>query len=67
MLRVRRLSTSSAAFPSAGPTGQKEVAEFVAFLASNRAASIHGSDYTIDGGTVPTTLSRSGLLAAWLT
>ncbi len=31
-----------------------EVAEAIAFLASNRAASIHGSELVIDGGTVPT-------------
>jgi hypothetical protein len=30
------------------------IAELVAFLASNRAASIHGSEYVIDLGTIPT-------------
>ncbi|KAJ5796985.1 uncharacterized protein N7518_005525 [Penicillium psychrosexuale] len=38
-----------------GRTGKpEEVAELVAFLASDRGAFIIGSDYIIDGGTVPT-------------
>jgi NAD(P)-dependent dehydrogenase (short-subunit alcohol dehydrogenase family) len=40
--------------PIGRPSTPQEVANLIAFLASDRAASITGSEYLIDGGTVPT-------------
>lgn len=48
------IMTALGGIPLGRPAWPEEVAELVAFLASERAAAIHGSEYLIDGGTVPT-------------
>jgi NAD(P)-dependent dehydrogenase (short-subunit alcohol dehydrogenase family) len=40
--------------PIGRPSEPGEIANLVAFLASDRAATITGSEYVIDGGTIPT-------------
>lgn len=50
----RIIMDSLGGIPIGGPSKPEDVADLIAFLASDRARTITGTEYVIDGGTVPT-------------
>lgn len=53
-LGKQMIMDSLGGIPIGGPSKPEEVASLIAFLASDRAGSITGTEYVIDGGSVPT-------------
>jgi NAD(P)-dependent dehydrogenase (short-subunit alcohol dehydrogenase family) len=50
----RGLMRALGGIPIGRPNQPDEVADLIAFLACDRAATLTGVDYVIDGGTLPT-------------
>lgn len=50
----RMIMAALGGIPLGRPSSPAEIASLIAFLASDRAASITGTEYVIDGGTIPT-------------
>lgn len=50
----QKLMEDLGGIPIGRPADPSEVAELTAFLLSEKAKSIHGAEYVIDGGTIPT-------------
>ncbi len=50
----RNVMDSLGGIPMGRPSQPADVASLIAFLASDRAATITGTEHVIDGGTVPT-------------